>query len=207
MTDYVGNSNKDKAKTLPEKNITPISGEVKVAKKPLGKKIKETFIKTDMTTMVQFVIYDLAVPAMINFFLDAMSKGSERLFYGDSGRRGGIGLGSRVTSYQTPITRGYPEPLERGLPSRREFRGPGARRSLTTDYVLESREVAESVLEQMSEILNAYNAVSVADLNAILHQPSGHTDQKWGWISLGGSQIQQVREGFLLDFPNPEPIQ
>ena len=58
----------------------------------------------------------------------------------------------------------------------------------------------------MNDIIDQFEVASVADLNDLVGFPTSYTDNKWGWIYLGDVQIRQVREGYLIDLPSPEPI-
>jgi len=33
-----------------------------------------------------------------------------------------------------------------------------------------------------------------------------HTDNKWGWTDLSGAGVSRIRGGYLLDLPEPEPL-
>jgi hypothetical protein len=58
----------------------------------------------------------------------------------------------------------------------------------------------------MMDVINDYDVVSVADLNACLGRPSSYVDNNWGWTILKPVDIRQIREGFLLDLPPAEAI-
>lgn len=208
MTDYVGNSKKDREKKVrEEKKVERVtSGEVIVQKKSLGRKFRELFIEADFKSVVHYVIYEVVLPAARNTIVDASSKGIERMMYGETAmRRRGYGAGPRMI-YNNPIQRGYGDQVPRGvmpqLPSRTI-----PSRNTRDDFIIATREDAVLVLERMNDILDKYEVVSVADLNDLVGIPTSHVDNKWGWIYLGDVQIRQVREGFLIDLPQAEPIQ
>ena len=70
-----------------------------------------------------------------------------------------------------------------------------------------TREDAEMVLERLTDIIDQYDETSVGDLNDLIGIQGSHVDNKWGWTYLGDTQIRQVREGFLIDLPQPEQLQ
>jgi hypothetical protein len=76
----------------------------------------------------------------------------------------------------------------------------------TNGYVVVSREEAEQVLEKMSDILEQYTAVSLSDVKEMLGLAPVHADTQVGWISLEGIQVRQIREGWLIDLPEPEAL-
>lgn len=208
MEDYTSNSKKSrdqKAEKQPKQEKTVekvITGDVVVKKKGLGGKIKALIFDADFKGTAAFVVSAVLVPAAKNMFYDAGSKGLERMMFGDTSpvRRTQHGHGSRVTMYNSPINRG---PREIG-PSRRPIE-PRTRRA-QADFILSSRDEAELVLERMNDIIDNYDVASVADLNDLLGMPTTYTDNKFGWVYLGDTQIRQIREGYLLDLPPAEPI-
>lgn len=205
--DYQSNAKKNKSdENKPEKKIERVvSGEVLVQKKSIGRKFKDIFIEADFKSVVQYVISDVLLPAVRNTIVDASTKGIERMMYGESSsrRRFGIGGGPRIT-YNAPVNRGYGgSPLRNAPPI---STGPRTMRNTRDDFILSSRDEADLVLERMNDIIETYEVVSVADLNELVGFPSSHVDHKWGWSFLGDVQIRQVREGYLIDFPQPEAI-
>lgn len=197
--DYQSNSKKTKQEAVkPDKKIEKVvTGAVVVQKKPLGQKFKDIFIGADFGNVVRYVGAEVMLPAFRNMIVDASTKGIERMMYGETAVRR-RNTGPRIT-YNSPINRGSRYEPQRSIPQR-------SSRQSREDFILSSREEAESVLERMSDIIDSYDVVSVADLNELVGFPSNHVDNKWGWINLAGSEVRQIREGYLLDLPGPEPI-
>jgi hypothetical protein len=210
MEDYAGNSKKNReVPALPKKEIHPVvTGEVLVKKKTLGIKFKELFIEADLKSVNRYIVYDVLLPAIRNTIVDAATKGIERMMYGESAiRRRNYGpMASPRITYNSPVNRGYTStPISR--PYSRVPTDLHEQRYNREEFILSSREEAETVLTQMNEIIDTYEVVSVGDLNELLGRPSSHVDNKWGWIYLGDARIQQIREGYLLNLPQAEPMQ
>ena len=74
------------------------------------------------------------------------------------------------------------------------------------EIILDTRREAEEVLSRLYDILSKYEVVTVSDLYDLTGIDSNYTDQDWGWTELRGSQIVNVRNGYLLDLPKPEPL-
>lgn len=215
-TDYQGNSNKEKKGDKPETSEKPekkvdkvIVGEVVVQKKTLGRRFKDLFVKADIPNTSRNFFVNVMVPAARNFVVDSAHGWVDDIFYGAQGRRQArYGPLSRIT-YSSPVTRGYARPaptvLGRGAPPVEH--GPRSLpRRAGEDYILSLREDADMVLEQMTDIIDKYGVVSVADLREIMNLPFSPQDNKWGWIDLSDVAVQQIREGWLIDFPRAEPI-
>lgn len=210
MVDYAGNSKKDKEKSdRPEKKIEKVvTSDVVVQKKSLGRKFRDLFVEADFRSVFRYVFGEVLLPAARNTIVDASTKGIERMIYGDQAirrRNYGGGMGPRVT-YNNPINRGgYREPERvRYSPS---GSAPRASTRAREDFILASREEADLVLERMSDIIDQFEAVSVADLNELVGFPTTPIDNKWGWSYLGDVQVRQIREGYLIDLPQPEELQ
>ena len=89
----------------------------------------------------------------------------------------------------------------------------GCKESNKTDrkyeLVYETRADAEKVLNGMSEIIDEYGFVTVADLYDISGLPGAYyTDSKIGWKrSIKESIIKRVRDGYVIDLPEPEVLE
>lgn len=76
------------------------------------------------------------------------------------------------------------------------------------ELVYETLVDAEDVLNGMSEIIDKYGFVTVADLYDISGLPGAYyTDSKIGWKgSIKESTIKKVRDGYVIDLPKPEVL-
>lgn len=207
MTDYAGNSKKDKERaTPPEKKIERVvQSEVVIQKKSLGRKFRDAIVEADFKSVMAYVVADKLIPAVRNTIVDVSTAGIERWIYGERMTRRMPGGGPRY-SYHTPVNR---SPLMRD-PRMAPSREVGPRRmtrQASNDIILSSREEAELVLETMNDVIDKYEVVSVADLHELVGLPASHVDNKYGWVFLGDATVRQIREGYLLDLPPAEPMQ
>jgi len=184
-----------------------IQGDVVVHKRGIGQKFKDLFVAADFRTVLRYVGYDVLIPAARDMIVDSAVKGVERMMYGESSRfRRGVHntTGSRIT-YSTPPNRGdrveYGRDPRTSPPDRSKFPRPNR-----PDFLVQSKQEAETILDELYNLLNVWDVVSVADLKALAGFPSVHTDQKWGWTSLSGSDVRQMRDGWFVDLPPAEPI-
>jgi hypothetical protein len=71
---------------------------------------------------------------------------------------------------------------------------------------LETRTEAEEVIDRLFDMVSRYDSASVADLYALVGLASTHTDYKWGWTDVRGAGVSKIRGGYLLDLPEPKPL-
>lgn len=216
MTDYQGNPKKknrelEQPKKKKEKSVERVTrGQVIVTKKSLGRKAKDLIIEMDIRGVSRYIWHEILVPAAKNMVVDSVQRGAERAVYGETAvrrRTYGYGGSSRY-QYNNPINRMHRDVVSRevtNIVNQGPISGRYPRRPQDA-YILTSREEAELVIDQMNDIIDNYEVASVADLHATIGLTSTPVDNKWGWTYLGNVQIRQIREGFLIDLPLPEPI-
>ena len=202
--EYPPNSDTSKEPPQEEKDLKQVtSGTVKRKKKSLRKQFTETFVGGDAKTALHYVVFDVLIPAAKDMIADAGSQGIEKLIFGDSRRRGAsppqagptgfvsynrYAMGSRQTAPQRVMSR--------QARSRHDF----------DEIILDERGEAEEVIDRLFEVVSRYGSATVADLYELVGLPGSHTDNKWGWTNLQGAGVSRVRSGFLLDLPEPEPL-
>jgi hypothetical protein len=202
--EFPANSNVSKGGSSDKKLKRITSGEVRTRKRSVRRQFQEAFVVGDTRTAVEYMLFEVALPSMRDAVVDSLIGGIERLFQGDSRRRGAgpSPSGSApYTSYSSMFGQGagiLASP-KRGMSSR------GRARHNFSEIVLNTRAEAEEVIDQMFEVIERWGEVSVADLYELLGVAADHTDQKWGWRTLGGASVRRVRDGYLLDLPQPEP--
>lgn len=209
--DYQSNSRKSKEeqqkKEKPKEIEKVIEGEAIVRKRPLGTRLKETFLGGDAQSVARYIAAEVLLPAFRNLLVDATTKGVERMVYGESSTpRRPQNYGPRIT-YNNPVNRGYmgdPRYRSANLPDQPTYSPPP--RSDGAEILLPDRAAAELVLERLQDIIDQYDVASLADLKQLVGLPTVHTDNKWGWVMLRGADIRQIREGYLLDLPPAEQI-
>lgn len=194
-------------KALPEdKDIKRVtSGQPIRRKKSLRKQFSETFVAGDMKSAVRYVIMDVLLPAAKDTIVEAGSQGIEKLIFGDSRRRGARPPVSGPTGYvqYNRYAMGRPSPLT--SPQRAMSRIARSRHDFD-EIVLDSRAEAEEVIDRLFDLVSRYDTATVADLYELVGLASTHTDNKWGWADVRGAGVSRVRDGYLLDLPEPQPI-
>jgi hypothetical protein len=196
----------------PKKVSRVVEGRVVRRKQPMGRRFTQLFVAGDTTSVRQYVLMDVAIPALKDLFSDMVTQGFERLIYGESRpstRR--PGATSNYVSYNrfsnpTQATRVGMPPRDNnpaGRPISRE-----ARSSHNFDeIIIDTRHEAEEVLAQLFDMLTRYESVSIADLYDLVGVDRNFTDEKWGWTNMAGASVSRVRSGgYVLNLPKPEQI-
>lgn len=206
MSEYKSNSHKSReeqnqqVEVVDKKKIQPVA-KGKTKKKSEVKKFADIFVAEDVTSVKNYIINDVLIPAAKKAISDIVTNGIDMLLYGEAkGRsRDRDRNGSRVS---------YTKYYERGRESERDYDRRTTRRSVYDydDIILDTRGEAEEVLNRMDDLIDAYGMVSVADLYDLVGISGNYTDNKYGWTNLRNATVQRVREGYLLKLPKALPF-
>lgn len=199
-------SNSDISKRLVDKDIKRVtSGDTVRRKKSLRKQFSDTFIAGDMKTAIRYVVFDVLLPAAKDMIVDAGSSGIEKLIFGDSRRRGSTLPQAGPTGYVSYNR--FSSTMGSRIPAAQRVLSRQARaRHDFDEIVLQSRTEAEEVIDRLFDLVSRYDSATVADLYELVGLSSTHIDNKWGWTDVRGAGVSRVREGYLLDLPEPHPL-
>lgn len=209
MEELPGNSHKARraVENQDEKKLEKVvTGEVSLRKKPLGKRFTETLFGGDGRGVFQYILLDVLVPAAKDTIADVITGGIERALFGEtrsSSRR--TGARSQSPSGFVSYNRYSTGPLaDRQRP--REAAPRGRNNPDFDEIILATRIEAETVLDQMDDLLRRYETVSIGELYEMLGLDASYTYEKWGWTDLSDAKIVRVRNGYLLELPRAESI-
>lgn len=202
--EFPPNSDKSKLGETEEKKVERITSSEPIRRKrSLGKNFKNTFFGGDARGAIQYVIFGVIIPAAKDTLAEAGAQGIERLIFGESRRR----PAARPSGPQGYVS------YNRYSMANQQQEAPGrniSRKARAThdfdEIVLTSRNEAEDVIERLFDVVSRYDSVTVSDLYDMVGLQSTHVDQKWGWVDLRGAGVSRVRNGYLLDLPEPEPL-
>jgi hypothetical protein len=206
MSEYKSNSHKareeekQQVEIIEKKKIQPVA-KGKTKKKSEVKKFADIFVAEDVTSVKNYIINDVLIPAAKKAISDIVTNGIDMLLYGEAkGRSRDRDRSSSRVSY----TKYY----ERGRESERDYDRRTTRRSVYDydDIILDTRGEAEEVLNRMDDLIDAYGMVSVADLYDLVGISGNYTDNKYGWTNLRNATVQRVRDGYLLKLPKALPF-
>lgn len=173
-----------------------------IRRKPsLGSRFRNVFLGGDFKSAARYVGAVVILPAIRNLVFDSGSEALRRVIFPETERQ--MRRDARGPNYSPKINYQRPQMLQdpRGVSPRHV--NPVDRPRLD-EVILVQRAEAESVVEALIDLVDKYNFASVADLWDLLGQPSTYVDNSWGWTNLSNITIKQIREGYLIEFPELE---
>lgn len=161
-------------------------------KKSKLKKLTDIFVPEDVDDVKSYVLWDIVFPSIKATLFDIL-----KMFLGDE--HYSSSRNSSRTSY-----RSYYDKV-----NKHEVRDTRTRLGYGYDnVVVDTRGEAELVLDQMKEMAEMYDMVSVADLYEMVGITGDSTDYRYGWTSADIRRISvvRVRDGYLLKLPRALPL-
>lgn len=209
MADINLESNSHQHKEKKPKEVKKVVKNDVIMKSPnTGKKLSKALMAETGETVRSYLLWDVLVPAVKDTIADLVKKGIDVVLYGSAKpstvKRDGYQSYISYNSYQNRRS----DPPFNPDPSYKTSRYSYQRRVAHdfSDIVLTSRADAENVLDLLVESTLQYGEASVADFYELVGVPSQYTDNKFGWGELSEARVLQVRGGYILDLPRPEPL-
>lgn len=214
MAEFEGNSHSDRQ---PQRHRKPrekppakevkrvVTGEVIQRKPSLGKRLKQHFFPAQEQSVGDYVIFSVLLPAAQNAISEAVSQGVDLVLFGESrGRRSRV-AGRGRTTYHAP---GGTAPWNRDREDPRE--GISRRGRATHNFmevVIPDRVEAQLALEELEDLLEDFDQVTVGDFYDAVGLSKDFTDENWGWTDLRGTRILRAgSDGFIIDLPPVKPL-
>lgn len=162
---------------------------------------KSRFVQDTILPTLKRSVYDMGINVLNTLFDIGEHVLNGTLYDGKAPRNRRV-PGSRVTysdfyrrtDYQKDIDRRHDK--ERHSYSGYDY----------NEFIVDTRGEAEETLDTMSEIIERYDAISVADVCEILDIESKYTDCKYGWYDIGTAKVLRSKEGYILKLPRPRPL-
>ena len=201
---FPGNSRRDKSSKKPPKLEKVGKSKVIVKEPDLGQKVKESFTSEAGKSILEYLILDVVVPNTKSLILDLVNQGLERRFYGDGSPRSRAYSSRKTSGYQS-YNRAFqsstkPINTSQSRPSS-SVNGPRFKNIIVGD-----RGEAEMHIDILSSRIDEYDVATLADLYELVGISGDFTDYKYGWTDSRGFRVRPVRDGYLLDLPEPKPI-
>lgn len=208
-TDYVGNSHKSKmAVAETQQPSTPvvkkaeIKGGVKIQKKSGFQKFIGTFIAEDATNVKDYLVNDVLIPNAKAAISDVVSNGVNMILYGDAAprRTSTSSGGQRVQKIQYGgIVNSSSKQIQHRRTVKHDFD--------FENIVFSNRGDAEIILNNLTDALESYGVVTVADLyDAVSIETHNYMLNNYGWDDLSSSAVRRVPDGYILLLPDPKPL-
>ncbi len=196
-------------KSETRKKMTPVvKGPVQQIKPTFWDKVKTTFLGEGVNAR-DFVLYDILVPAFRNTMSD-MGIGLVEMVFG-GGRVRGRDYDSRIIRDRGRSYIDYNSVADRDRRSgrvdgRREMdRGDRARHEFS-NIRYNSRGEAEDVLARLVALTIQYQEVTIAAFYELSNIDPTPSDENYGWTDLREAYVEQVRNGYVIRLPHPQPL-
>ena len=175
-----------------------ISGKAVKKEKTTAQKFADVFLSDDIDNVKDYVFFDVVVPAIKEAIVNAITGGVEMIFFGNSSsrsmrREGGKSYVSYSSYYKSDNSN-----------NRRDSSANRRARGNYSPVEVDSRAEGEEILSNLVDFAIDYGQATVADLYELAGLSSNFTDNKWGWVDLSTASVKRVRNGYLIDLPNPE---
>lgn len=192
---YPGNSDRAKQK----KEIVSVA-KARIKRESTAKKVVGEIIREDARSVGETVLWDVIIPTVKNLISDTVTRGIESMLYGGDSRPRSRSSYSDYSGYSRPKgTRDRPA-------ERRERRSARHAEPERNEIIFDTRSDANDVIDRMSDLIDQYGQVSLADLNALIGASSNFIDDNWGWTDMGSFDVRQVRDGFMLTHDEPQSL-
>lgn len=193
------NSHKYKKENKQKSKVKPVVSHDKVVstKKPLGKKISDTFLTEDVKDVKKWIITDVLIPEAKNIILDFLSM----MFFGEATSRSGGSKSRRKRNDYVDYRSSYGRNNNRRS---MEDRYDSDERVDFRNIILRNRDDAEAVVDAMRDRIDKTGSVSVADLLDLIDVPGRYTDNNYGWDDERDIGIRRVSSGYLIDVCEPK---
>ncbi|MEY8515362.1 hypothetical protein AALC25_00270 [Lachnospiraceae bacterium 29-84] len=197
MDEYKPNSNKYKEqqkRQASEKKVGKVvSGNVRARKKNEARKLADTFLSEDISSVKDYILADVLIPAVKKAVSDIVTSGIDMLLYGETSRS------KKNKAAKVSYGRYYEEANRRPVRAARSGYD-------YDDIILDDRGEAEEVLYRMDELVDTYGLVSVADLYDLVGITGCYTDNKYGWTDIRSAKAVRTKDGYLLKMPRALPL-
>lgn len=197
MEEYKPNSNKIKEQTKEEHKLSPIvSAPVKTKQRSAWGKFTDSFVSEDSSKIKDYILMDVLLPSIKKTLSDIITNSVDMLLFGGKNTASNRNTmpGQRV-SYRSYYDKGS---ANQQYQYRSQYN--------YDEIILDNRGDADAVINEMNDIIRRYGFVRVADLYDLVGITGSYTDNNYGWTDLRYADVIRQRDGYLLKFPRPMPI-
>lgn len=207
MDEFPGNSRTQKREVVSErpKMEQVVTSQVSVRKKPIARRVIETFFgSSDAKGVGQYLVENVVVPMTKDLIADVFIQGIERTLYQGDDRPRSSSARNRSNPNYVPynrFTQGGPSGMRIEDHSRQMSRQGRATHNFN-ELEYTHRHEAEEVLRIMDNRIKQYGVVTVADFYETSGVSGQFVDENWGWHDLGEANIVRIRGGgYVIKLP------
>lgn len=209
MNEIRPNSHKSKEElTTQEKKIQPVvkPGRARTKKQSTGSKVLGSIISEDANNVKSYIVGDVLIPSFKKAISDIVTNGIDIILYGEAGHTKRQGSNAGKVRYSQYYDR---DVLSRNRGASRSTERPARQQvSIFDEVVVDSKREGEDIIEHMSEYLDNYPVISVADMYDIAGITQfSHTANNYGWKSVVDAKVVRTSDGeYLIKMPKPSPL-
>ena len=176
-------------KPVPEKII---KGEVSVKKTSLTKRIGNIILQGETwETLGDKLLTEVIIPQILSGIADIIQSATDMIFLGKVRSKGSKSKYNFNSLYNGAIASTKAEKITDAYDS---------------NIVMETKEDADELLEQMLNWIETYGTISVADMKNMVGTTCNHTDYRFGWTNLRSARVIHTRDGWELKLPAVEVV-
>ncbi len=193
----VNTSKDDNVKEVPRVSKPIAKGTVK--QQSDFSKVVKLFVADDMATMKERLRDEVLIPAIKSLLADSL----DTVLYGITGSRKGKTSGSSAgTVAYNSIYNGIKNNKSQTKASETLSRNIYELKSIEFG----NRGDAEAVIESMTDLIDTYKEVTVADYYDLVGVTGKFTDNKYGWTNLQNASVSRSRGVYTLVLPKVKPL-
>lgn len=163
-------------------------------------------ISEDAQNVKSYILMDVLIPSFKKAISDIVTNGIDIILYGETGhtqkKNGAAGRVSYRNYYD-----GNNDRFKNGSTNTRTPSSNRTSVALFEDITVDTRGEADDILQRMSEYLEQYPMISVADMYDLANIKNfPYTYNNYGWTSIASAKPVRVIDGYLLKMPPIESL-
>lgn len=167
------------------------------------------FQEKDAKSVGDFVVQEILIPAARAMLFDIVRTATDRIKGGfeDLLFNGGRAPSSSNSVPGRPtVVVPYNKLYDRNRPSQTSYHERPRSHHDFTQYLFQTQGDAQAVFDKMFAVLEEYGLVTVSVFFELIEQPDTYVDNKYGWKNLSQTRIVRVQGGWIIDLPEPKPL-
>lgn len=204
--DYPNQSDRKREEPKKVKVEKVTTGKVVQKKKSFGRRFAEAFGAREGQGVIDYILYDIIIPATKNMIVDSIIDGAEMAILGEvRGRRRGYndyrgGSGRATYRYDRVSYRQDDRDYRDRRNDDRDYRDRRGLRDYE-DIVFDTQRDAEDVISGLVDMIDSYGQATVGDLYDLAGLTPEYTVGNFGWRNLSSATVKRGRDGYFLDLP------